>query len=490
MKADNAVPQAEAKHLIEPHLQEELNKEAYDVRVINPRSMLTWNRLDVAFKLIYLECRNICEHFAREIYGAHIHALTLGRDTEPGNRDKNSIDKFITAFDEILANISALGFDTSMSLIPQAKDGSIVNGAHRVAAAIHSNKDIVCINLESTPHIYDHQFFYNRRMKLGHIEAAVTKFIESADNVYIAMIWPSAVGRDHEVNALIPNIVYRKEVKLNARGARNLLIKVYHSEAWLGNVENKFKGVDGKLVECFRNFNSVRVFAFQAASLEEVLSIKQKIRDIYNIGKHSIHITDTQEESVRLSRWLFNGNSIHFLNHADPYKYTSTHLELNKLKRFIEQNHLNARELLVDSGFLLSLYGIRESMDIDYLALESGSIMHPIDGINNHNEEVRHHAEDLAMLINNPLFYFYYDDVKLISFAQLYRMKKNRAEEKDLNDLALMNALLTGNKFMACTSRLKQHFYYTKVKCKCKTIEVLQKLGIYSLVKAIYKWIK
>lgn len=94
-----------------------------------------------------------------------------------------------------------------------------------------------------------------------------------------------------------------------------MLSQIYYGEEWLGNVENNFKGSQGKLVECFKNFEPVRVIAFQADNLEEVIEIKEKIRDIFKIGKHSVHITDTKEEAIRVARIVFNNNSIHFLNY-------------------------------------------------------------------------------------------------------------------------------------------------------------------------------
>ena len=55
------------------------------------------------------------------------------------------------------------------------------------------------------------------------------------------------------------------------------------------------------------------------------MKIKDKIREVFNVGKHSVHITDTKEEAIRTARVVFNDNSIHFLNYAKPNKYISIH---------------------------------------------------------------------------------------------------------------------------------------------------------------------
>ena len=483
----HSINKIDLTNLIESHLYNELKDESYEVNVKEPYGLMTWNRLDVAFKLIYLEYKNSCKQFAQSIYKEHIRALTLGKYIEPGSLEKNTQEKFITEFNEIFEKISNNGFDAKQSLVPLASDGSIVNGAHRLASALFANKMVVTVNIESVPHVYDYQFFYNRNVPEPSIDMAVSKFIETANNVYIALIWPSASSMDEKLAKLIPNVIYKKDIKFNPNGARNLLIKVYHSETWLGNFNNKFKGVDGKFVECFKNFNPLRVVAFQAESLEKVLSIKQSIRDIFNIGKHSIHITDTKEEAIRVSRLLFNKNSIHFLNYADPYKFTSSESELNKFRNFTQKNQIKNNEILIDGGLLLSLYGLRESKDIDYLSLNTDANLHHQDKINNHDEDLKYHQVNKAVLISDPAYHFYDDDVKFISFHQLYQMKKARGEEKDLNDIKMMDALLDDDTFARYCAAVRQRVYYSKVKLKSKVIELLKVVKLYELVRALYQ---
>lgn len=476
---------SDLKELVEPHFHNELKDGAYTVRITEPATLLTYNRLDIAFKLLYLEYIDVCEKLATQIYTDHIHALTLGKYVEPGSPEKDSLAKFVFELRRIHESIAQDGFDQSKSLIPIASDGSILNGAHRLASAIHQDKPVACVEINSAPHLYDYQFFYSRNVPQAHIEMAVSKYMETASNVYVALIWPSSTGLDEEIKESIPNIVYRKEVKLNPVGARNLLIKVYHSEPWLGGIDNDFKGVEGKLIECFKNFNPLRVVAFQADTLEKVFEIKNKIRALFNIGKHSIHITDTKDEAIRVSRLLFNENSIHFLNHADPYKYVSNKDALKKLEEWVDEAAINHNDILVDGSLLFSLYGIRESKDVDYLSLLD--IPHPAPSdTNSHEEDLEYHGQDKASLILNPLYHFYYDDLKIISFEQLYHMKKNRAGEKDLNDLKLMDALIKHDVIGMMFGRIKQHSYYLKVKLKIRLIGLLKHMRCYDLAKALY----
>jgi len=478
---------ADVKKRIEPHFYDTLTEDDYIVSMRNPHELLTWNRLDVAFKLLYLEYKDVCNSFARWIYAEHIRALTLDAFVEPGNSDKCSCDKFIEAFEKNHFDIAKNGFSAQRSLVPLSLNGSIANGAHRLASAIVGNREIACVNINCYDHIYDYNYFYERNVARNCIEIAVSKFVECASNVYIALIWPSAVGKGADIEEIISNIVYRKEIELSANGAHNMLTQLYYSEEWLGDVTNKFKGVDGKYIECFRNLSPVRVFAFQAENLEAVLSIKNRIRNLFGIGKHSIHINDTHNEAIRISRLLFNENSIHFLNYATPYKYVSVYNKISAFAAFMKFNHLTSKRTLIDGGMLLSLFGLRESRDVDFLTLEKTDFAGSFGDFDLHDDQVKYHGEDKCTLICNPIFHLFYNDVKFVSFNQLFRMKQQRAEEKDKYDLALMDAIYSKSTFKEIINRFRQEYYYGKIKFMAKVVEALKSIKMYNIIRSLYR---
>ncbi|MBL1457965.1 MAG: hypothetical protein COA34_008900 [Methylophaga sp.] len=473
--------------LLECHFHENLTNSEYEVLFKPASELLTWNRLDLAFKLLYLEHKSNCITFAEEIYREHIEALTLGSYKEPGNSEKNSAQSFIDEFEHTFHAISSMGFDQNQSIIPLSS-GSIVNGAHRIASAIVAGKPVACVNIETEAHCYDYKFFYNRNVRTSSIEAAVSQFIEKAPNVHIALIWPSAIGHEKELISLIPNIIYRKDINLTGKGAKNLLINVYHSESWLGSYVNQFKGVQGKLVECFKTTNPLRAIAFQANTHEEVLLIKEKIRALYKLGKHSIHTTDTATEALRVSRILFNDNGVHFLNYAEPYKYSDNFSEIKKVHQFLKYSGLKPDDILIDGSLILSLYGIRKNQDIDYLTVrEVIKETLPILNINNHNEEAHYHGQEKNTLIANPKFHFYYEGIKFISFEQLYKMKKNRGEIKDINDCNMMDSLIENKWIRVIFHKVRQNIFYLNIKLKVRLITILQNLRIYNTLKKLIK---
>jgi len=473
--------------LIEPHFEKDLVQDSYEIKTIKAKSLLTHTRFDLAFKLLYLEMMDRDIRFAKEIYIEHIRAFSLGKFTEPGNEEKNSIDRFIEEFHKTFKDIKINGFDGSKTLIPLSKNGSIANGAHRVASAIYLDKDVECVQIGTADHIYDYKFFYSRNVPSEMLDVVATKFVEYADNIHVAFIWPTAQGHDEKIEKVIPNIVYRKEMALTPNGAHNLLSQIYYGEEWLGSVEDDFRGSKGKLVECFKSFEPVRIIAFQAENLDEVLKIKDKVRDIFNVGKHSIHITDTKEEAIRVARVVFKENSIHFLNYAKPNKYISTHKKIDKFKEFIAKNELDVNDVLLDSSIILSTYGLREAKDTDFFYFENSKILKEFEDINIHDEELKYYQDEKNELIYNPQNYFYFNDLKFISFTQLYKMKKNRGEEKDKNDCKMMEALIENDGFKKIINKWKQNFYYEKIKARTSLIKFLQNIGLYEVIKKILK---
>ena len=470
----------ELKQLIEPHFYNDLSKNTYEIQRIKATKLLTHTRLDIAFKLLYLEMQEYDVEFANEIYKEHIRAFSLGKFTEPGNEDKNSIDKFIEEFRKTFENIKTNGFDRTKTIIPLSKNGSIANGAHRVASAIYLDKKVDCVEIETSDHIYDYNFFYNRNISENILDTVVTKFVEYASNVHIAFLWPIKKDNNINIETIIPKIVYKKKIQLNPNGAHNLLSQIYYGEEWLGSVEDDFSGSKGKLIECFKTFDSFEVIAFQADSLDEVLKIKDKIREVFNVGKHSIHITDTKEEAIRTARVVFNDNSLHFLNYAKPNRYVSTHRKIDTFKEFIKKNNIDFNDVALDSGIILSAYGLRECSDIDYFTVDNSKLEY-------NDEELEYHDEEKIEMILNPKYHFYFNDIKFISFNQLYKMKINRGEEKDINDCKMMEALIENNKLKEFINKLKQNIYYGKIKIKYKMINTLKTIGLYQIVRSFYR---
>ena len=59
-----------------------------------------------------------------------------------------------------------------------------------------------------------------------------------------------------------------------------------------------------------------------------------------------------------------------------------------------------------------------------------------------HDKDLRYYPESKNEMIFNPKNYFYFKNIKFLSFFQLYNMKINRAEEKDIYDCKIWFKLM------------------------------------------------
>lgn len=484
----------ELQNKIEPFIYAKIEKKEYQIIRKNPIELLTWNRLDLAFKLFYLDNKNKLKDLAEEVYYQDIKSQTLGSFKERGNDQKYCFKKYIKEFETIYEDIKNNGFNETKTIVPLSEVGTIINGAHRVASAIHLGKQIICVNTKLPIMTCDYKYFYERGVSEDVLDVVVQKFIEYAENTYIAFLWPSGKGNKDEAEDKFLNVVYKKKISLTPNGAFNLLYELYKHMDWVGDKSNRFKGVQQKLIECFPNFEPFNVIIFQVKSLEKVKEIKKEVRKIYNLGFSSIHITDTKEEAIRISKLILNKNGIHFLNYAKPIKSNFVIEQLAGFKIFIQNNNIDSKDILIDGSFILSLYGLREAKDIDYLIDDNSKIetLHEYKEV--HDSELKYHGVTKFELLYDQSFHFWFDELKFVSFNQLYKMKKNRGEEKDRNDCKIMEALIKNNTFKKIFGQMKQSFLYFKIKSKKNIRETifffLKITKLYGPIKAIYRKIR
>jgi hypothetical protein len=474
--------------LIDDHFHKYLDKKKYLLEEIDPLKLLDGKRLDVAIKLLCLELSCYNEKYAKSVYLDHLKSATLGKFREPGNKDKKNALKYIQEFENISRSIFT-GFDNNRSVIPCTVDSTILNGTHRTACAIFHKKKVFIVKINADKEIQDHLFYAHRNMARSHIEASVIAHIGHALDSYVALIWPAAKA-NIDLSCLIPNVIYKKKINLNKNGAHNLIIQLYCDEQWLGEREGGYKNAITKVIKCFPNYDrSAIAVAFQASSLEEVIKLKEKIRDHCSIGKHAIHITGTREEAKTASKILFNDNAIHFLNFAKPYKHPSLMNRLYRVKEYLNEQAVPFNEAIVDGSLVLEAYGIREAKDIDLICMNEIETNTP-GLISTHIDQIMHHNIAKEDLIFNPKYYFEFEGIKFVSFDQLMKMKSQRGEEKDLNDISMMKSYMSNGKsdrMIFLFGKIKSNFIYLSIKIKVTIIETLTDIGIYKYLRPIYK---
>lgn len=458
-------------------------------------ALLTWNRFDLAFRLFYLDMRKKYPQLADALYREAIRVVTQGTFKESDNPAKSSYTTFVSEFTRLAAEIKTHGMDPAISLIPLSKTGTIVNGSHRVAASIHAQKMVYAVQTEEPEMVCDYHYFFSSKTSAAILDRIAKTFISYAPNTYVAFLWPSGKASLKKSIAQFSRVVYQKKIQFTAQGAFNLLVELYKHMDWAGNLQNGFAGINLKLVECFPTLDEVVVIAFQADSLEEVRQIKERIRAIHNIGFSSVHITDTHEEAIHISKLLFNENGVHFLNYANLFKYTPWET-LTELKKLLAERAIDPADVLIDGSTLLALYGIRKSSDLDLLTTNP-SLQHTANA-DIHDAELKYHGQDKPTLIYDDRFYLEYDGLKFVSFNQLYAMKTTRNDPKDRVDIQLMKAYIEKNSWKRLTIQLKQAVFYINLKrrilyrknrkiVRSNIIAFLHQTGLHATVK---QWIE
>ena len=182
--------------------------------------LLTTNRLDVIFKFLYLKFKKSSPRFAKQLYYDHIKIITNGLFKEIDNQKRN-FDDFITEFENINKSIETLGFNSKISKIPISNDGSITNGAHRLASSLFNDVNVKTIQTNQLSHNYNYKYFKKRALENHLLEFGVLNYLLLTENNYLAIIWPSA-DKNIEYMQFFSDILYDKKMSLNSNGAQNL----------------------------------------------------------------------------------------------------------------------------------------------------------------------------------------------------------------------------------------------------------------------------
>jgi len=436
----------ELKSRLNKNLTKFITNEKYKIDNIKAIDLLTPERFDLLAKYIYIKFKDlkIESNFGKELYLEHIKAFN--NFFENDESQKNGKAAFLYAFDDVINSISSNGIneDTIMPI----SDNTILDGAHRVATAIYFDKSIKKVDLEVEVPNYNYNFFKERGLSEVYLDYMATQYIELKENVYTIILWPSSGGgKEKELKSILDeygSIIYRKEIKLKNSGPVHLVKQAYKTEDWLGSAKDGYIGAQNKAKWCFDKEGLVRVVLFE--SDKDMIEMKDKIRDLYKIKKHAIHINDTKEEALELAGLLFNKNSIHWMNHTSLKEFNWFSTLLNQYKSWIIGKPLNKEYYCIDGSSTLAVYAIREARDLDYIYFGEEIDTSGFKEIDCHNDELIYHTVNRDSILFNPNNYFKIDNFKFISLNLIKDMKLNRNEEKDKLDVKMIDAVLDNKK--------------------------------------------
>ncbi|MCR8660661.1 hypothetical protein [Paenibacillus endoradicis] len=477
-------------------------EEEANIIYVKARDLICAERLDLIVKFKYVEHKNkgYDLSYIKEVYHAHIEAFSNGTFTEPGTEEKNSINKYFKEFDLLIDSIEREGVNYQKSVIPLGSNNVILDGSHRVAIAAYYNLEIPVVFFEELSVCYDYKFFEKRLLDKSYIDFLVLEYIKLKKNVFFACIWPKStkMNLEAELNKILhkeSEFFYTKKLNLNYDGLRNLMTQIYSQHDWIGDYINNFRTVNKKVDNCYEEDQPMLIYVFESNHLSKVLSLKEKIRQLYNIGNHSIHITDNDEESIQIGKLLLNENSISFLNNGKPDIYKNVYRRILNFKDNLIESNFDLDESIITSSSILSMYGLREANDLDFISCSKNSSLLITNEIGCHNEYIKLYDKTIEELIFNPNNYFYYLDIKFVSINAIKKFKINRNEKKDVVDIELINTLDIVDSKLSQIIRLKNHKLKIKWrnlgnKSRIVIISVLKRLGLFDISKKLYLKVK
>jgi len=382
----------------------------------NPVDLLTHKRLDVVVK--YLYASNLSSDYYKNAYKEHLRVLNGFYEKNPR---KSGFEDFDNTFKSIIN-------DTVDEPVPVNDEGHLANGAHRLAAALYHQRPINARQTtqdENYPIVADYNFFRDKGLSSHILKRSALEYAKLKSNTHVVCLFPIAHTRLDEVMDIINehcNIFYHSSETLNSTGQLGLIKEIYLKDGWASE-----QGIQRKCDQCFMGKTNITFVLVDAKDLETVKEMKKKIRSLFNVGNHSVHINDTHEEAIRIAKTVFNDNSIHFLNN----RKNATFSNYKNLMSAINPND----NTVITGSTVLSLYGLRDCKDIDLIYHENA----PVDSHNQYLET--HYKLSVDDIVNDPRNHLYYNGYKYVSLDVIKNMKIVRNEKKDIVDVQLIQSI-------------------------------------------------
>jgi hypothetical protein len=410
----------------------------------NPKDLISTYRFDLIIKYLYSKSiiNNYKTSYFKDMYKEHLYKWNGFKEYD--NPNKNTFEDYDNEFNNIIESIKN-GFDPNISLVPIVDNKYIVNGSHRVAACLSLNKNVNC---RESFEISDGQkdcswisLFSRLDISKSFSDRVALEYAMLKSNTFLVTLFPSANNNYQQpldILNKIGKVFYYKSINFSKNGPLNLMKQLYLDEEWATAYNGL--GYITKRDLCFTTEQPTYVFLVEFNSVQDAIDAKKEIRNIFNIGNHSVHVNDTHDETIRLSQYLFNDEGIHFLNNKESNNQ-DLDICLNEFKQIISSNNLNIDDYCITGSSILCAYGVRDFNDLDYLH-SSKEVRDDKDLIHSHNNYgIGLYHLDYDEIIYNPNNHFYYNGVKFASLDVLKNLKVKRNESKDIIDIDIINKL-------------------------------------------------
>ena len=422
---------------------------------------------------------------------------------------KSGPREFLDGFHSLIISMQVHGFQSQGASIPACSlSGSFffpMGAAHRVAAAIAAGVDRVPVtsngrkSSSSCPlksATWDFTFFAERGFHHVYSDWVVQRAIRADPDLHLVHIWPRAVSsgggnllaqaRAHLAGHCSTDggVLYEKRVSVNRVALASFLRGTYGDVPWLGAKAKATAAVSG----------SMGIHAFVVRSNKTNMALcKTELRNLYRLPgdawKASVHVTDYHEEAIAASQMLFNDNSIaqlHMGRGGNMCRSLAARIATDLVAvgknvssmPLIRHDHIVHSSdkllpdgLLVDTGAVMALHGLRNLTDVDLVwarGESTGPLLTRLCGPRRRTPKVQcsveyeshnpptvwfsyHDAASAEDLVHDPTLHGQCSGLKFVSVPQLLRYKRRRfaarttraGEVKDAKDVSYLENLMT-----------------------------------------------
>lgn len=317
---------------------------------------------------------------------------------------------------------------------------------------------------------WDRTFFTRRGFETKYADFAMLQWTLHVSNVSTIMFWPEATSKPEKMKAArvlveqrCGDLLYEKTISVNRNGVASLAFHAYGNQVWLTEKIKQLQFIYNKADD---EEHPISILFVRPTSMSHLKTCKDKLRSQFALWqpKSSVHIPDYREEVVLVAEMVLNPNSVLFLNrhHDDNCQKVASEVAVRlHLTAVNPESFLLPQDLMVDSGAVMSFFGLRKRTDVDLLFQGDveASILGKRNGILVEAHAFEHsqyssarawgaeHLLDCTVhdLFADPRYYGYCHGMKYVSLEQLIRYKQRRGEvTKDNEDVLKMQRFIAG----------------------------------------------
>lgn len=445
-----------------------INGLVFDSYCIHSKSLLTLRRVDLAPKIMLaracIDGRRL--HPYINLYRDYVNVLTQGTFCE-GDGSRSSFAEYLESFFSLIDSLTHNGFDSSKGIIPCTPNGLILDGSHRVAAAIALDIQVRIAFLDVSAPNYGPSRFDHGKVPDASLYDAIQYCIRESPRIHALLLWPKF--HNHALHLLSSIDFFReklvcsyalRKVTLSRQGLHALVVHAYLDEQWIGDPSDRFKGAEYKSNSCSAGGRMYASLVLIEGDSSSVLSLKRQLRASFHSIPEVCHSTDHPREALRLFSLLYHPDAHLIANHGAPLRYKSLLHSILSLRRADIPP-----DLLICSSSVLGVCGLRMPNDIDCLSdLVSFECKLNFLSVESHNHIMSHYGESVVSLREFSSSSFMLWGLSFAAFDVCLRSSALRSENTKRLDSRQLRSFIVSKRVTHSFAYILSSFFFVSVR--------------------------